>query len=138
MTEDLKPQPDKEWKKDAEFAQKRDTDISYDEDNRHMPGQYFWERHKNNDAQLQQFTQNTFAPTTEVLAPFQHQSNPAFIELSSRILPTPCPPAAALPVSADAQDFGDTRERAEGMESGAKKKRSFLLDCGAINTLELN
>ena len=41
---------------------------------RYRPGQLFWGRYQNNDTQLQQFSQNTFAPTTTVLVGFQHPS----------------------------------------------------------------
>jgi len=41
---------------------------------KYRPGQLFWGRYQNNDAQLQQFSQNTFAPTTAVLVGFQHPS----------------------------------------------------------------
>lgn len=101
-----------------------DTDNSYDEHNQYSPGQYFLKRHQNNDAQLQQFTQNTFAPTAAVLAPFQHQSHPAFVQPRASSLPTPSLPVAASPVSTDAQDSSEASENSAKAGRGYGKWRN--------------
>ncbi|KAL9977490.1 hypothetical protein ACROYT_G014898 [Oculina patagonica] len=117
-----------------------ESDLENDHNiNRYRPGQYFWERHQNNDAQ---FTQNTIAPTAAVLAPFQHQSHPAFIQPSSSRLPTPSPPVSASPVSFDAEDSSEASEnlakagRGYGKWREAEEKLLVQLWCDKHTRLE--
>ncbi|XP_078363753.1 uncharacterized protein LOC144647961, partial [Oculina patagonica] len=92
-----------------------------------------------NDAQ---FTQNTIAPTAAVLAPFQHQSHPGFIQPSSSRLPTPSPPVSASPVSFDAEDSSEASEnsakagRGYGKWREAEEKLLVQLWCDKHTRLE--
>ena len=79
-----------------------DTDNSYDQHNGYRPGQYFWSRYQNHDAQLQQFPQNTFVPTAG-LTRFKHPSHPELVPASSSSLPAQTSPPAASPESADVE-----------------------------------
>ena len=119
-----------------------DTDNSYDQHNGYRPGQYFWNRYQNHDAQLQQFPQNTFAPTTAVLAPFQHPSHPAFVQPSSSSLAAQSSPPAALLESTDVQDSSEASEsstkvgRGYGKWSEEEEKLLVQLWCNKHTRLE--
>ena len=98
-----------------------DKDTSYDQHNAYRPGQYFWSRYQNHDAQLQQFSQNTFVPTAG-LARFQHPSHPELVQSSSSSLAAQSSPPAASPESSDVENSSETSER-----NGAPDKVTRLL-----------
>lgn len=119
-----------------------DTDNSYDEHNRYRPGQYFWERHQNNDAncsnspkmRLRQ-RRRFWRPFSIRAIPLSYNQEPAVCQLHLPLLQhRQCP----LMLKILARPVKIRQKRAEGMESGAKKRRSFLFNCGKINTLDLN
>ena len=61
-----------------------DTDNSYDQHNGYRPGQYFWSRYQNHDAQLQQFPQNTFVPTAG-LTRFKHPNHWLIVSVNTTL-----------------------------------------------------
>ena len=90
-----------------------------------------------------QFPRNNFVPTA-VLAQFQHPSHP---ELVHYLAPAVCQlslphlqhhPQSPLMLKIPVRPVKARQKRAEGMESGARKRRSSLFNCGAINTHDLN
>ena len=98
-----------------------------EEQERYRPRQVFWRRHQND--LTQDFSQNTFASTTTVLAPFQ-AIQPAFAQAgfcgNLPLAPTSTPPLTETPDPQQSPTIRSGKAATEYRKWGDEEKRLLV------------